>query len=283
MSKSSQHAFLWIWSFCLPRFLHAKISVGNEMQILGLRLPLIKPGDDLSVLIAKGAKRIGGLRDGDVVVLASKALATTEGRLEDLSKIHPSPRAKRLAIKAGLEPEFVELVLREADRVVGVTEGAILTLKEGLLCANAGVDRSNVPPGYAALMPSNPNRAAEELRKSIRKLTRARVAVVVVDSNVKPLRLGTVGQAVGTSGFEPVIDCRGEPDLYGKPLRMTFRAIADQLATAAQVVMGEAAERIPVAILRDVGIELTEKPKSSPKIEPKKCIYLSTLKIKKQI
>ncbi len=248
------------------------------MRVLGLNMPLIKPGDDLLACMLKAAGRVGGFKDGDIIILSSKVLATTQGRLKELSKIHPSMRARRLASKAGLDPEFVEIVLREADRVLGVAEGAVLTLKDGLACANAGVDRSNAPPGYAALMPANPSRAAEKLKAGIAKHAKAKVAVIVVDSNVKPLRLGTVGQAVGMAGLEPVIDCRGELDLYGKPLKITFRAVADQLATAAQLLMGEAAERVPAAIVRGLNLEITERIKRSPKVSFSKCIFFSSLK-----
>jgi F420-0:gamma-glutamyl ligase len=131
-------------------------------------------------------------------------------------------------------------------------------------------------------MPTKPDRAADELRQAIARGAKARVGVIIVDSNVKPLRMGTVGQTIGVAGLEPVIDCRGQYDLYGKPLRITFRALADQLATAAQLVMGEAAERVPAAIVRGVGVELAEKPKRSPKISPKRCIYFNGLKLSKK-
>ena len=251
------------------------------MRVLGLSLPLVKPGDYLPALIVEAAKQVGGLREGDVVVVSSKVVATSQGRLRELAKIRPSARARAVAARSSQAPEFVELVLREASKVLGVSRGAILTIKNGLTCANAGVDTSNAPPGYALLMPAKPDRAAEELRRALSEKAGAKIGVIISDSNVKPLRLGTVGQAIGTAGIEPVADCRGQPDLYGKPLRITFRAVADQLATAAQTVMGEGAERVPVVVVRDAEVELVEKAKSSPKISPKRCIYFSGLKFKK--
>ena len=245
-------------------------------------MPLIKPGDNLGKLIVKASEQAGGIRDEDVLVVASKVVATVQGRVRELARVRPSARARRLANRAGLEPEFVELVLREKGRVVRAAKGVILTIKGGLLCANAGVDSSNAPPGHVVLMPTKPDRAAGELRQAIARQTNTRVGVIIVDSNVKPLRLGTVGQTIGVAGLEPVIDCRGQHDLYGKPLRLTFRALADQLATAAQVVMGEAAERAPVIIVRGVRIELAEKPTHSPKISPKRCIYFNCLKLSKK-
>lgn len=248
------------------------------MRILGLSLPLIKPGDDLPAMILDAAEQIGGLRDGDIVILSSKVVATVQGRVRALARIRPSARARALAKRSRQAPEFVELVLREADRILSVSKGAILTIKGGIICANAGADLSNAPPGHAVLMPAKPDRAAEELRQALSDGANVDIGVIIADSSVKPLRLGTVGQAVGVAGMEPVADCRGQPDLYGRPLRITFRAIADQLATAAQVVMGEGAERVPVVVVRDAKIEIVEKPRRSPKISPKRCIYFSTLK-----
>lgn len=252
------------------------------MRVLSFSMQLIKPGDNLDKLIVKASEQVGGLRDGDVLVVASKVVATAQGRVRELARVRPSARARRLAKRADLEPEFVELVLRGGGRVVRAAKGVILTIKGGVLCANAGVDSSNAPPGHVVLMPTRPDRAAEELRQAIVRQTNARVGVIIVDSSVKPLRLGTVGQTIGVAGLEPVIDCRGQHDIYGKPLRITFRALADQLATAAQVVMGEAAERVPVVIVRGVGVELVEKPKHSPKISPKRCIYFNGLKLSKK-
>jgi len=248
------------------------------MEVLGLRLPLIKKGDDLPSMILKAADQIGGLRDGDIVVVTSKAVSAAQGRVRDLTGIRPSPRAKKIAARTGQPPEFVEVVLREADEVLRVNKGAILTIKDGLICANAGADLSNVPEGQAALLPAKPTRAAEEIRRRF-LAKKSKVGVVISDSVVRPLRLGTVGQAIGFAGIEPVIDSRGRPDIYGKPLRMTFRAIADQLATAAQVVMGEAGERVPVAVMRDASVELVERPRRSPKISPKRCLYYGGLKL----
>jgi len=252
------------------------------MKVLGLNMPLIKSGDDLSAMIARAAEQVGGLRDGDIIVISSKAIATVQGRVRELASVRPSTRARKIAAKSGQDPEFVELVLREAKRVLSISKDVILTLKSGVICVNAGVDSSNAPPGHAMLMPINPNRAARELQQTIARRTNARVGVIITDSNVKPLRLGTVGQAIGVAGLEPIIDCRGQHDLYGKPLRVTFRALADQLATAAQAVMGEAAEGVPVTVVRGAGVELVEKTKRSPKISPKRCIYSNMLKLSKK-
>jgi coenzyme F420-0:L-glutamate ligase len=251
------------------------------MRVLGLDMPLIRRGDDLPAMILKASKQVGGLEDGDILVLASSAVATAQGRLRRLASVRPSKRAKLLAKRTGLKPEFAEVVLREADRVLGTTKLAVLTLKGGRLCANAGVDSSNAPPGQVVLMPAKPNQAARAILQALKQHVNVRLGVIIADSHIQPLRLGTIGQAVGVAGIEPVIDCRKQGDLFGKPLRITFRAVADQLASAAQVVMGEAAERVPAVVVRGVSAVFTEKAKTSTKIAPKRCIYLNSLKLDK--
>jgi len=231
----------------------------------------------LPAIVLKAAQQVGGLRDGDVVVIASSSVATAQGRLKRLSEVRPSRRAKLLARRSDLEPEFVELVLREADEVLGCVKGGLSTLKERRLCVNAGVDSSNAPPGHALLLPEKPEEVARSFFQAF-KLAGANVGVIIADSHVQPLRMGTIGQALGVAGIEPVVDCRGQRDLFDKPLKMTFRAIADQLATAAQLVMGEAAERVPAVIVRGAKVELVERPKLSPKISPKRCVYSRRLR-----
>ncbi|MGC8816681.1 MAG: coenzyme F420-0:L-glutamate ligase [Candidatus Hadarchaeum sp.] len=248
------------------------------MEVFGLSLPLVEPGDDLPSMILKAADQIGGLRDGDIVVVSSKVVAVAEGRIKELSKIRPSPKAEKIAAKSGQPPELVELILREADRVLKVHRGVLLTIKDGIICANAGVDLSNAPTGKAILLPRHPEKTAERLRLALTSGSGAKVGVVISDSVVHPLRLGTTGQAIATAGIEPVIDCRGKPDLYGKPLKLTYRAIADQLASAAQLVMGEAGERVPVAVVREAEVELVNRPRWSPKIPPRECLYYGARK-----
>ena len=244
-----------------------------------MKMPLIKPGDDLPAMILKASEQVGGLKDGDIVILASSAVATAQGRLRKLASIHPSKRAKLLARRCGLRPEFVELALREANQVLGTSKLAVLTLKDGRLCANAGIDSSNAPPRQVVLMPTKPNRTAREILQALKQHVNARLGVIIADSHIQPLRLGTVGQAVGVAGIEPVVDYRGRLDLFGKPLRITFMAVADQLASAAQAVMGEAAERVPAVVVRGVDVIFTERARTSPRIAPKRCIYVNSLKL----
>lgn len=249
------------------------------MRVMGLNTPLIRPGDDLVKTILDAAKEKGGLKDGDVLVISSSAISTAQGRLRKLADVKVSERAKKLAKDSGLNEKFVEVVIQEADRVLGAGEKGVLTLKDGMLRVNAGVDASNAPRGHVVLMPNDADRVAEEILREVKRRTKRRVGVVLADSHIQPLRLGTVGQAIGVAGIDSVIDCRKQRDLYGRPLRVTFRAIADQLASAAQVVMGEADERVPAVIVRDVGVSLS-KGGRSPKIGPKRDIYAGLLGIK---
>lgn len=246
------------------------------MQIIGLRTPVIKPDDDLPGIILEVARKVGGFKDGDVLVIASSAVATAQGNVRQLAKMEVSKRAKKLSEESGLGERFVEVVLQEADRVLSVGEKCLLTLKDGMIRINAGVDRTNAPSGHVVLTPRDVEQAAGNILGTLQKRTGRKIGVIIADSHVQPLRLGTVGQAIAAAGLKPVIDCRKQQDLYGRPLRMTFRAIADQLASAAQVVMGEAAERTPAVIVRGAGVELSWT-KVSSKIEPRRCIYASLL------
>lgn len=253
------------------------------MQLIGLKTPIIKPGDDIAGVILASAKGVGGFQDGDIVVISSSTISTATGRLKKLSSIKPSAKAKKLSNATNLEPEFVELVLREADYILGAVKGVVLTLKDGLLCANACVDHSNVPPGYVSLLPRSPNKIAKEILKRLKQSADMRLGVIISDSHIQPLRLGTIGVAIGVAGLEPVIDCRNKPDIYGRRLRITYRAIADQLATAAQILMGETNEQVPAVIVRGVDVKFVEKVKTSPKISPKRCMYADALGINKLI
>lgn len=246
-----------------------------EVRLIGIRTPVVRPGDHLPSLLLKALRKAGGVRKGDILVLSSKVVAVSQGRMVKLSEVRPSPHALRLSRKTGLEPSFVEVVLREADSVLGSSRGALLTLVDGLLCANAGADLSNAPPGYAVLLPSDPHGFAKELREYLRREEGVEVGVVLSDSTVRPLRLGTVGQAVGVSGVPGALDCRGMRDLFGRRLRVTRRALADQLATAGELLMGEGRERVPLVVVR--GLRIRGRGVADPRVKPGECLYSQLL------
>jgi len=245
------------------------------MQLFGIPTKMIMPGDDLVEIILEAMKSQGlELQDGDLLAVASKVVAVTENRLVRLSTVKPSKKAKVLAERYRLEPGFAEVVLQEAEKVYGGVSGALLTLKNGMLVANAGVDRKNAPEGQAILWPSNPNQSAENIRKEILAKTGKHVGVLIIDSKVSPLRMGTTAQAIGIAGFEPIKDCRVEKDLYGKRIHITRHALADDLASAAHLLIGETTARTPAVLIRNAPITLSEASNmDSMKIPAEQCLF----------
>jgi len=196
------------------------------------------------------------LEDGDIVVVSSKYAAIAEGRMMDLSKIQVTEKGQRLAKQYSMEPALAQLVLDKADSVLGGIHGFALSLVSGTLAPNSGVDKSNVPKGWAVQYPREPFQTATNLREFLLENLKAqekkaeRLGVVLSDSRVTPTRLGTIGVAVAWAGIKPTIDLRGSPDLAGNNLVVTLRAVGDQLVSAAQLVMGESDEGRPVVVIR---------------------------------
>jgi coenzyme F420-0:L-glutamate ligase len=218
------------------------------------------------------------LKTRDVVAVSSKIVGIAEKRIRYLESVEPGSKAKSLARKYSLTAAFAQAVIDEADTVVGGVEGALLTVKNGDAVANAGIDRKNAPEGAVVLWPRNADLSAKNIRRSIRKKSGKNVGVVIVDSRVSPLRLGTTGFAIGCAGFEPVEDIRGSVDLSGRRIEITVRAIADGVAAAAQLVMGEAADRIPFAIVRDAPVTFDGKQGiRSAKLKWSRCLYMSQI------
>lgn len=250
------------------------------MKVIGLKTPVIRPGDDLVKILLDATSEKDGLKDGDVLVIASSVISTTNENLRKLSEVKVSARARKLAEESGLDEKFVEIVIQEADEVLGAGENCLLTLKNGMLRMNAGVDSSNAPPDHVLLMPKNSDKEAREILQKIMKETGKKVGIVISDSHVQPLRLGTIGLAVGVAGIDAVVDCRGKNDLYDRPLSMTFRAVSDQLASAAQLIMGESSTQIPIVLIRGADVNLTDKG-GTPKISLDQDVYSSLFKIEK--
>lgn len=247
------------------------------MQLFGIHTKLIEPRDNLVDTILDGLHRQKvSVDDEDVLLIASKVVATVQGRLVRLGSIKPSEKARKLAKKFDLEPGFVELVLREAEEICGGVSKALLTLKNNLLMANAGVDHKNAPKGYAILWPEKPHESAEKIRNEILEKTGKHVGVLIIDSRVTPLRIGTTGIAIGVAGFPSVKDCRTKRDLYGNPILITRHALADDLASAAHLIMGEANEQIPAVLSKKVPANPTEKTDFNPAtISAKECLFMS--------
>ena len=216
-------------------------------------LPDIRAGDDLVALIAS-AVRAQGFRagPGDVFVIAQKIVSKAEGRTVKLKSVTPSERAAAWANAWGKDARVIELVLREAKRVVKMERGVIVAeTQHGYVCANAGVDLSNAEDGTAILLPNDPDASAQILQTELSKALDAKIGVIISDTFGRPWREGLVNVALGVAGMQPLIDYRGQSDAHGKPLQATIIAIADELASAAELVMGKS-DRVPVAIIRGV-------------------------------
>jgi len=251
------------------------------MQIFPIKTPLIKPEDNLVDLIIKSMFKQGyTLKDGDLIAVSSKVVSITSGRVVNLKNILPSEKATELAQKYSLEPEFVELILIEAEKIYGGVKKAILTLKDGMLNVNAGIDHKNAPKNHAILPPQNPELEAEKIRREIYERTGKNVGVIIVDSQVSPLKMGTRGIALAIAGFKPLTDYRGKKDLYGKEIHITLHSLADDLASAAHLLMGESDEKVPIVLIRNAPITLTSQNESEKlKISTKECVYANAFQI----
>jgi coenzyme F420-0:L-glutamate ligase/coenzyme F420-1:gamma-L-glutamate ligase len=234
----------------------------NVVQIIPVTgLPTVKEGDSLARLISHAAdQQETPIHDGDVIVVTHVVVSRAEGATVNLDNVVPSPFAQRIAQKYDKDPALVEVVLREAESVVRMQDGSIITLtKHGLICANSGVDKSNVPgERVVALLPDDPDKSARQVRHEIKQQTGKTVAVIISDTHGRPLRDGEINVAIGVAGFKPLRDRRGEEDLFGYVLRVKRTAIADELASAAELVIGQAKEAVPAAIIRGYAYQPSE-------------------------
>lgn len=229
-------------------------------------VPLIQPGDDLARIIIECIGDMHfDIQDGDIIVVAQKVISKSEGRMVNLNDVIPSGDAMNYAFLTGKDPRFIELVLRESQSVLRTRPGTIIVEhKNGFICANAGIDHSNVqgPWGNAEdwvlLLPQNPAASAENLRKALEEYYRIELGVLIIDSHGRAWRNGVVGTTIGLSNVPAIIDMRGEPDMFGYQLRVTTIAAADELAAAASLVMGEASEQTPVILVRGFPYSLRE-------------------------
>jgi coenzyme F420-0:L-glutamate ligase len=219
-------------------------------------------------------------RNDDIVVVSSKFVSMSEGAVVDLSKVRVSKKARALAAKCYMEPKMAELVLRESDYIVKGVPGFLLAIREGMIAPNAGIDKSNVQKGYAILYPRDPFGTAEKLEQKFLAERGIRVGIVLADSRLMPTRIGTTGVAIACAGFEPVDDLRGRRDLFGNVLKVTFKAVADGLATMGVAVMGESDESTPAAVVRGAKVAWSERKFSwkDMAVSPCQDIYLRGLR-----
>ena len=191
------------------------------------------------------------INDGDILVFSQKIVSKNEGRILSLSSVNPSLLANGIASSYGKDPRLVELVLSESKRIVRMENGIIIVeTKHGFVCANAGIDESNVQDGYAALLPEDPDKSANLLKERIEQKTGKNIAVIISDTFGRPFRLGQTDVAIGIAGIEPILDYIGKPDTFGKIMQVTATAIADEICSAAELVMGKV-RKCPIAIVRN--------------------------------
>ncbi|HEY1410846.1 MAG TPA: coenzyme F420-0:L-glutamate ligase, partial [Rhodopila sp.] len=248
------------------------LSCGNSSDNMTARLelfavpglPMVRAGDDLPALILAGLERAGQvLRDRDVVVVAQKIVSKAEGRTVDLADVVPSPEAVKLAAEVGKDPRIVEVVLSDSTKVVRSRPNLmIMQHRLGFVMANAGVDQSNVAAAdgrhRALLLPLDPDGSAEAIRSAL--ASQADVGVVISDSFGRPWRRGTAGVAIGSAGIPSVIDLRGQPDLFGRILEVSIIGFADEIAAAASLLQGQAAEAQPVVVVRGLNWQAPNMP-----------------------
>ncbi len=247
-----------------------------NLNVIGITgIPLIKKGDSLDELILRALFDMDReIQEDDILVVAETAIAKAEGNTINLEDLKPSPEAFELAGKTGKSPEVVEAILQESEEVIKVGPDFIISeTKHGFVCANAGIDESNVDSGLATPIPVNPDKSASSIRDKISESTGKEISVIVSDTQGRAFREGAVGVAIGISGLEPLWNRSGERDLYNRELKTTAIAVADELAAAASIVMGQADEGIPAVLIKGVKYPGTLKNDAAnikPLIRPKK-------------
>ena len=248
------------------------------MQLFSIPTPLITTKDDLFEVILNGLKKANlTLQEGDVLTIASKIVSVTKGLIIHRDDLEISEEARKYSEITKLSPEFMEVSIRESEEVLGACWGALMTRKDGNVMPNAGADQSNAPEGVFIILPNNPSEIAREIQYFLQEKFNCRIGVIIGDSRVQPLRRGTSGLALGVAGFVPVIDDRGRKDLYGREMRMTRRAIADNLMSAAEILSGEVDEKVPMILIRGAPIILTDEDLTETmSIPPNECMYFST-------
>lgn len=224
-------------------------------------LPLVKKGHDLPGLILEGLARASiVLQENDLIVIAQKIISKAEGQLIDLRTVQPSSKAEQIAEQAEKDARLVELILKESSKILRIRPKLIIVEHRlGFVCANAGIDLSNVDdnnpaegehPDYVLLLPEDPDKSAHAMRDSIRSSAQVNVGILIIDSHGRAFREGSIGVAIGIAGLPGLLDLRGRQDLFGKKLQTTQVGIADELASAASILMGQAAEKQPVVHVR---------------------------------
>ena len=219
-----------------------------SLQVIPIKIQKeVESGDDLVDLILESFE----INDGDVLVFSQKIISKNEGRIRSLSSVNPSLLADGIASSYGKDPRLVELILSESKRIVRMENGVIIVeTKHGFVCANAGIDESNVKDGYATLLPDDPDKSANLLKDRIKQKTGKNVAIIISDTFGRPFRLGQTDVAIGIAGLEPILDYNGKPDTFGKIMQVTAIAVADEICSTSELVMGKV-QKCPIAVIRN--------------------------------
>ena len=219
-----------------------------SIQIIPVKIQKdIVPNDNLVDLVLESTE----IQDGDILVFSQKIVSKSEGRILSLSSVNPSLLANGISSSYNKDPRLVELILSESKRIVRMENGIIIVeTNHGFVCANAGIDESNVQDGYATLLPEDPDRSANLLKERIEQKTGKNIAVIISDTFGRPFRLGQTDVAIGVAGIDPILDYSGKPDTFAKIMQVTAIAIADEICAATELVMGKV-EKCPVAIVRN--------------------------------
>jgi coenzyme F420-0:L-glutamate ligase / coenzyme F420-1:gamma-L-glutamate ligase len=246
------------------------------MQVFPIKIQKKSVGFDLFKAIVDSKFNF---QENDIVVISSKFVSVSEGSLIDLRSVKVTKRAKALASRFKMDERIAQIAMEESDYIVSGIPGFLLTINHGMIAPNAGIDKSNSPPGKIILYPKDCFKSAKQLRKKFLQNVGITVGIVISDSRLMPTRIGCTGVAVGVSGFEPVDDERGKKDLFGKKLMVTFKATADCLATIGVFLMGESNESVPIVVIRGADVHKTNRNLSMKDmtVKPKIDIYLRNM------
>ena len=238
--------------------------MARTVTAIGLeRVGLVKPGDNLAKLLIGAISAEGlELKDGDVVVISQKIISKAQGLLVDLSTLKPGAKAKTIGRRTKKDPRLIELIMKDSKKILRADKQAlVVAMKNGFVCLNAGVDKSNVNGRRVyARLPTDLDGSANHVRIELERLSGKRLAVIIGDTYSRPFRVGQVEFAIGIAGFDPIVDYRGSKDLFGYELKFKYVALADEVAAAAELVMGQGAEGVPAVIVR--GLTRMERDES---------------------
>ncbi len=248
------------------------------MQVFGLKSAIVQPNDDLIAHIIESLKIANlSLQNKDILVLSETVVATTQGRMINLKTVKEiRPEAVALAKQYLMDPRLVELVFQESAAIIGGVDHVLLAEVGGILIANAGIDLSNAGgDDNAVFLPRDLQKTADQIRRQLEQRFNVKIGIILADSRVQPLKVGIIGMALAVSGFQPIIDCRGRKDLFGREIRIKQMAVADDIASAAVLLMGECDESIPFGLVRGAPVKFTDDSPVSMVMLPTECLFMN--------